>query len=51
MVSAEIAVVMAVPIENPADCEVRRVIRFLQAAEINSSSIFGFYDALNISGH
>ena len=34
MVSAEIAVVMAVPIENPADCEVRSVIRFLQADEI-----------------
>ena len=30
--SAEIAV--AVPIENPADCEVRGVIRFLQANEI-----------------
>ena len=34
MVSAEIAVAMAVPIENPADCEVRGVIRFLQADEI-----------------
>ena len=34
MVSAEIAVVMAVPIENPADCEVRGVISFLQADEI-----------------
>ena len=32
--SAEIAVVMAVPIEKPADCEVRGVIRFLQADEI-----------------
>ena len=26
--------VMAVPIKNPADCEVRGVIRFLQADEI-----------------
>ena len=34
MVNAEIAVAMAVPIENPADCEVRDVIRFLQAIEI-----------------
>ena len=34
MVSAEIAVAMAVPIENPADCEVQGVIRFLQADEI-----------------
>ena len=34
MVSAEIAVAMAVPIDNPADCEVRGVIRFLQADEI-----------------
>ena len=34
MVNAEIAVVMAVPIENPADCDVRGVIRFLQADEI-----------------
>ena len=32
VVSAEIAV--AVPIENPVDCEVRGVIRFLQADEI-----------------
>ena len=31
VVSAE----MAVPIENPADCEVRDVIRFLQADEIS----------------
>ena len=31
--SAEIAVAVAVPIENPADCEVRGVIRFLQADE------------------
>ena len=30
MVSAEITVNMAVPIENPADCELRGVIRFLQ---------------------
>ena len=36
MVSAEIAVAMAVPIENPADCEVRGVIHFLQADEILS---------------
>ena len=34
VVSAEIAVTMAVPIENPADCEVRGVIRFHQADEI-----------------
>ena len=34
VVSAEIAVVMAVPIENPADCELRGVIRFLQTDEI-----------------
>ena len=34
VVSAEIAVVMAVPIEISADCEVRCVIRFLQADEI-----------------
>ena len=34
MVSAETAVAVAVPIENPADCEVRGVIRFLQADEI-----------------
>ena len=34
VVSAEIAVVMAVPIENPADCEVRGVNSFLQADEI-----------------
>ena len=34
MVSAEIAVAMAVLIENPADCEVLGVIRFLQADEI-----------------
>ena len=33
-VSAEIAVAMAVPVENPANCEVRDVIRFLQANEI-----------------
>ena len=34
VVSAEIAVAMAVPIENPADCELRGDIRFLQADEI-----------------
>ena len=34
MVSAEIAVPMAVPIENLADCEVQGVIRFLHAVEI-----------------
>ena len=33
VVSAEIAVAMAVPIENSADCEMR-VISFLQAYEI-----------------
>ena len=32
--SAEIAVAIAVPIENPTDYEVRGVIRFLQADEI-----------------
>ena len=32
--SAEIIVAMAVPIENPADCVVRGIIRFLQADEI-----------------
>ena len=31
MVSAEIAVAMAVPIEDPTNCEVLGVIRFLQA--------------------
>ena len=36
VVSAEIAVAMAVPIRNPADCEVRDVIRSLQADEILS---------------
>ena len=34
VVCAEIAVAMAVPIENPADCEVRGFIRFMQASEI-----------------
>ena len=34
MVSAEIAVAMAVPIENPVQCEVRGIIRFLQADKI-----------------
>ena len=34
VVNAEIAVAMAVPIENPADCEVQGVIYFLQADEI-----------------
>ena len=34
VVSAEIGVAMVVPIENPADCEVQDVIRFLQADEI-----------------
>ena len=33
VLSAEIAVAMAVPIENPTGCEVRAVIRFLQADE------------------
>ena len=33
-VSAEIAVAMAVPIENPSYCEVRGVILFLQTDEI-----------------
>ena len=34
VVGAETAVDMAVPIENSVDCEVRDVIRFLQADEI-----------------
>ena len=34
VVNAEIPVALAMPIENPADCEVRGVIRFLQADEI-----------------
>ena len=34
VVSAEIGVAMAVLIENPADCEVRGVIRFLKSDEI-----------------
>ena len=34
VVSAEIAVAMAVPTENPADNEVRGIIGFLQADEI-----------------
>ena len=34
VVSAKIAVAMAAPIENPADCEVRGFIRFLQADDI-----------------
>ena len=34
MVSAKIAVAMAVPIENPAECEMRGVICFLKADEI-----------------
>ena len=34
VVSAEIAMAMAVPIENPAECEMRGVILFLQANEI-----------------
>ena len=34
VISSEIAVAKSVPIENPADCEVRGVIRFLQADEI-----------------
>ena len=34
VVSAERAVAMAVPIENPTDYEVRGVIRFLKADEI-----------------
>ena len=33
LVSEEIAVDVAVPIDNPADCDVRGVIRFLQADE------------------
>ena len=37
MVSAEIAVAMAVPIENPTDCEERGAIRFLQVDEILGS--------------
>ena len=34
VVSAEIAVAMDMPTDNLADCEVRGVIRFLQANEI-----------------
>ena len=34
VVSAEIAVAMVVPIENPSECEVRGVIRLQQADEI-----------------
>ena len=34
VISAEITVAMAVPIENRADCKVRGIIRFLQADEI-----------------
>ena len=34
LVSAEIAVTMGVPIENPADCEVRGFTSFLQAGDI-----------------
>ena len=34
VVSAQIAVAMAEPIENPTDCEVRSVIHFLQVDEI-----------------
>ena len=34
LVTAEIAVSMTVPIENPADFEMQGVIRFLQADEI-----------------
>ena len=34
MVSAENALDMAISIENPTDCEVRGVIRFLQADEM-----------------
>ena len=37
MVSAEIALAVALPVENPADYEVRGVICFLQAGDI-----FGF---------
>ena len=33
-VSVEIAVALAMPIENTADCKVRSVISFLQADEI-----------------
>ena len=34
VVSAQIALTMALPIVNPVDCQVRGVIRFLQADEI-----------------
>ena len=34
VVSAKIAVALAMPIENPADCELRGVIRFLQGDDI-----------------
>ena len=36
VLSAEIAVSVVVPIENPADCEVRGVTRFLQAEDASS---------------
>ena len=39
VVSAEIAVAMAVPIENPADCEVRG-ISFLQAESIRQALVW-----------
>ena len=35
MISAEIAVAMAVPIENSDECEVPGVIHFLQADELD----------------
>ena len=34
MANEEITVAMTLPVEHPADCEVRDVIRFLQADEI-----------------
>ena len=34
VINAQIAVAMAVPIENPADCEMLGVISFLKAEEI-----------------
>ena len=36
VVSAEIAVAMALQVENPANCEMQGAIRFLQANEILS---------------
>ena len=49
VVSAEITVVMAVPIENPADYEVRGVIRLLQTEE--ESSCVGLFCCTTMHVH